>query len=90
MLAQRLAELASANADGLLEYVALMDRISDLGLRRELATTNIAYFARAYSNDSAAQQFLGRLPLLPPLVPVVLPKVSIECRLLYSIPGWLT
>jgi hypothetical protein len=32
MLAQRLAELASANADGLLEYVASMNRISDLGL----------------------------------------------------------
>lgn len=76
MLAQRLAELASANADGLLEYVALMDRISDLGLlRRKLATMNIGYFARAYSSDSAVQQSLGRPPLLSPLVPVVLRKV---------------
>ena len=31
MLSQRLAELASANAEGLLEYVVLMKRISDLG-----------------------------------------------------------
>ena len=77
MLAQRLAELASANADGLLEYVALMDRINDLGLRRKLATTNTGYSARAYSSDSAVQQSLERLPLLSSLVPVVLPKVSV-------------
>jgi hypothetical protein len=31
VLAQRLAELASANAEGLLECVVLMKRISDLG-----------------------------------------------------------
>ena len=31
MLSQRLAELASANAEGLLEYVVLMKQISDLG-----------------------------------------------------------
>ncbi len=31
MLAQRLTELASANAEGLLEYVVLMKQIRDLG-----------------------------------------------------------
>ena len=78
MLAQRLAELASANAEGLLEYVALMNWISDLALNRKLATTNIGYFARICLSDSATQQFLGRILPFPLLVQVVLilPKVS--------------
>ncbi len=77
MLAQRLAELASANADGLLEYVARMNRIIDLGLNGKLATMSIVCSARAYSSDLAAPRPLGSIPQLPPQVPVVLLKVSI-------------
>ena len=77
MLAQRLAELASANADGLLEYVARMNRIIDLGLNGKLATMSIVCSARAYSSDLAAPRPLGSIPQLPPQVPVVLPKVSV-------------
>lgn len=79
MLAQRLSELASANADGLLEYVASMNRISDLGLNSKLATMNIVCSARTYSSDSAARPSPRRTPPYPPLIPVILPKVSHRC-----------
>ncbi len=68
MLAQRLAELASANAEGLLEYVASTNSVGYFELNHKLATTSIDCFARTCSSDSATRQYRRRTPLsLPPV-----------------------
>jgi hypothetical protein len=51
MLAQRLTELSSANAEGLLEYVALTISVAYFVLNPKSAMTNIDCFARTCSSD---------------------------------------
>lgn len=82
MLAQRLAELASANAEGLLECVTLTNAIINLRLKHKLATTNIGCSARTYLNDLVAQQCLRRTLSSLPLVQVDLAvlRVSVAFR----------
>ena len=62
MLAQRLAELASANAEGLLEYVSLINLLGYFKLNHKLATTNIDCFARTCSSDWESRQYLRKAP----------------------------
>jgi hypothetical protein len=62
MLAQRLAELASANAEGLLEYVSLINSVGYFKLNHKLATTNIGCFARTCLSDWATRQYRRKAP----------------------------
>ena len=78
MLAQRLAELASANAEGLLEYVALTNFFACFELNHKLATTNIDCFARTCLNDLETRQYLRKTPLSPPPVQVGLANLGVR------------
>jgi hypothetical protein len=78
MLAQRLAELASANAEGLLEYVALASPFAYFELNHKLATTNIDCFARTCSNDLETRQSRRKPPLSPPPVQVDLAHLGVR------------
>lgn len=78
MLAQRLAELASANAEGLLEYVAFTNSVGYFVLNQKLATTNIDCFARTCSRDWATQQYRRKTPLSPPPVQVGLAYLGVR------------
>ena len=78
MLAQRLAELASANAEGLLEYVALTNSVGYFELNQKSATTNIDCFARTCSSDWATRQYRRKTPLSPQPAQVVLVYLGVR------------
>lgn len=78
MLAQRLAELASANAEGLLEYVALTNPLAYFELNHKLATVNIDFFARTCSSDWETRQYRRKPPLSPPPVQVDLAHLEVR------------
>ncbi len=78
MLAQRLAELASANAEGLLEYVTSTHSLGYFELNPKSATTNIDCFARICSSDWVTLQYRRKSPLFLPPVQVDLASLGVR------------